>query len=156
MIKDNLIKELESSYGFFKNTIECLSEEDSGFAPKEGMFTVSQQVAHAAQTISWFIDGAFVSNGFDMNFEKLENETKNTKSLDEAKKIYEKAMNEAKAVLEKSDDEELNTPLPEGPIMGGIPKHAVIGALSDHTAHHRGALAVYARLLGKEPKMPYG
>ncbi len=26
---------------------------------------------------------------------------------------------------------------------------------SSHTAHHRGALAVYARLLGKVPAMPY-
>jgi len=35
------------------------------------------------------------------------------------------------------------------------PRLVVIGAISDHTAHHRGALTVYARLLGKEPKMPY-
>ena len=40
--------------------------------------------------------------------------------------------------------------------MGGVPKFAVISALSDHTAHHRGSLAVYACLIGKEPKMPYG
>ncbi|RXE95553.1 DinB family protein [Pseudoalteromonas phenolica] len=25
----------------------------------------------------------------------------------------------------------------------------------DHTAHHRGALAQYARLLGHSPKIPY-
>jgi uncharacterized damage-inducible protein DinB len=42
-----------------------------------------------------------------------------------------------------------------GEIMTGAPKMAVVGAIGDHTAHHRGALAVYARLLGKEPKMPY-
>ena len=156
MIKDNLIKELESSYGFFKNTIECLSEEDSDFAPKEDMFTVSQQVAHVAQTVDWFIDGAFVSSGFDMNFEKHVKEMKKTKSLEEAKDIFDKAVKNAKNVLGNLNDEELNTPLPEGQIMGGVPKYAVIGALSDHTAHHRGALAVYARLIGKEPKMPYG
>ena len=155
MIKDNLIKELESSYGFFKNTIECLSEEDSDFAPKDGLFTVSQQVAHTAQTVDWFIDGAFVSKEFDMNFEKHVEELKKTKSLEEAKNIFNKAVNNAKSVLDNLDDEELNTPLPEGPIMGGVPKYAVISALSDHTAHHRGSLAVYARLIGKEPKMPY-
>ncbi|MCF8432232.1 MAG: DinB family protein [Melioribacteraceae bacterium] len=33
---------------------------------------------------------------------------------------------------------------------------AVVGAIADHSAHHRGALAVYARLAGKVPKMPYG
>jgi uncharacterized damage-inducible protein DinB len=26
----------------------------------------------------------------------------------------------------------------------------------EHTAHHRGALTVYSRLLGKVPPMPYG
>lgn len=156
MLKDNLIKELETSYGFFLNTIDCLDEDDSNFSPKEGMFTVSQQVAHAAQTVDWFIDGAFISNGFDLNFEKHTEEMKKTISLKQAKDIFAKAVGNAKSVLEKLSDEELNKPLPEGPVMGGVPKIAIIGAMSDHSAHHRGALAVYARLLGKEPKMPYG
>jgi uncharacterized damage-inducible protein DinB len=78
------------------------------------------------------------------------------KSLKEAKDIFAKAIENAESVLDKLSDEDLNKPLPEGPIMGGVPKLAVIGAMTDHTAHHRGALAVYARLLGKEPKIPYG
>ena len=45
--------------------------------------------------------------------------------------------------------------LPAGPIMGGDPRFVIFGALTDHTAHHRGALTVYARLLGKVPPMPY-
>jgi uncharacterized damage-inducible protein DinB len=39
--------------------------------------------------------------------------------------------------------------------MGGLPKHAIWTAVLDHTAHHRGALTVYSRLLGKVPAMPY-
>jgi uncharacterized damage-inducible protein DinB len=39
--------------------------------------------------------------------------------------------------------------------MGGAPKRAVISGIVDHTAHHRGSLAVYARLRGKVPTMPY-
>ena len=35
------------------------------------------------------------------------------------------------------------------------PKGAAAQGLVDHTAHHRGALAVYARLVGKTPSMPY-
>ena len=46
--------------------------------------------------------------------------------------------------------------LPEGPIMGGLPRMAIFGAITDHTAHHRGALTVYARLQGVVPPMPYG
>jgi uncharacterized damage-inducible protein DinB len=32
---------------------------------------------------------------------------------------------------------------------------AIFGAITDHTAHHRGALTVYARLNGIVPPMPY-
>jgi uncharacterized damage-inducible protein DinB len=39
--------------------------------------------------------------------------------------------------------------------MGGVPRFAITNALTDHTAHHRGALTVYARLLGLVPPMPY-
>jgi uncharacterized damage-inducible protein DinB len=52
-------------------------------------------------------------------------------------------------------DAELLAALPEGPIMGGVPRMAVFGAINDHTAHHRGALTVYARLNGIVPPMPY-
>jgi uncharacterized damage-inducible protein DinB len=40
--------------------------------------------------------------------------------------------------------------------MGGMPRESIIGGIVDHTAHHRGALSVYARLVGREPAMPYG
>ena len=39
--------------------------------------------------------------------------------------------------------------------MKGAPRAAVVGPIVDHTAHHRGALTVYARLLGKVAPMPY-
>ena len=39
--------------------------------------------------------------------------------------------------------------------MGGVPRAAILSGITDHTAHHRGALTVYARLLGKTPPMPY-
>jgi uncharacterized damage-inducible protein DinB len=53
-------------------------------------------------------------------------------------------------------DEELNARFPDDdPIMPGKPKRAVIGAIVEHTAHHRGALTVYTRLRGKVPPMPY-
>jgi uncharacterized damage-inducible protein DinB len=40
-------------------------------------------------------------------------------------------------------------------VMGGAPRYAVISAIEDHTAHHRGALTVYSRLRGHVPTMPY-
>jgi uncharacterized damage-inducible protein DinB len=53
-------------------------------------------------------------------------------------------------------DADLMTLLPPGPIMGGVPRMAIFGAITDHTAHHRGALTVYARVSGIVPPMPYG
>ena len=35
------------------------------------------------------------------------------------------------------------------------PRLGVVSGIVDHTAHHRGSLAVYARLRGKVPPMPY-
>ena len=62
-----------------------------------------------------------------------------------------KSFRDAAAQVKEQPDEELVAPIPEGQVMGGAPKMAVVGALADHTAHHRGSLAVYARLLGKTP-----
>jgi uncharacterized damage-inducible protein DinB len=46
-------------------------------------------------------------------------------------------------------------PIADGPVLGGAPRSAILAAMGDHTAHHRGALTVYARLRGKTPAMPY-
>ena len=40
--------------------------------------------------------------------------------------------------------------------MGGQPIGDIVWSIVEHTAHHRGALTVYSRLLGKVPIMPYG
>ena len=40
-------------------------------------------------------------------------------------------------------------------MMAGAPRFAVIEGIQDHTAHHRGALTVYSRLLGMTPSVPY-
>ena len=45
--------------------------------------------------------------------------------------------------------------IPDTRIMEGAPRLSVVSGIVDHTAHHRGSLAVYARLIGKEPLMPY-
>ena len=117
--------------------------------------TAASQVAHAAQTIDWFIDGAFNPNGFDMDFEGHDRQVRAVTSLTEARAAMKRAIEHAKAVVESRSDEEWPQPLPPGPIMGGLPRSAIFGAITDHTAHHRGALTVYARLLGKTPAMPY-
>jgi uncharacterized damage-inducible protein DinB len=140
---------------YFDRSTRVLDEADSTFAPREGMFTASQLVAHAAQTLSWFIQGAFAPEGFDLDFERMDKEVRATTSIQAARAWMDKACQEAQAAVRSHGDAEWASLLPPGPIMGGLPRHAIWTAVLDHTAHHRGALTVYSRLLGKVPAMPY-
>ena len=154
-MKEGLHGQIAAMKEFFNRSTRVLEEKDSGYAPQEGLFTVSQHVAHAAQTIEWFFNGAFAPQGFDMDFERMEKEVRGTTSLKAAREWFERACRSASAGIEAHSDEEWFAPLPPGPIMGGLPRLAILGALTDHSAHHRGALTVYTRLLGKTPPMPY-
>ena len=155
MSKEAMLGELGAAKEYFDRSTRVLEEADSAFAPKEGMFTVVQQVAHVAQTIDWFMQGAFAASGFDLDFERMDKNMRSVTSLGAARAWLDKACAEAKAAIEGHTEAEWAEPLPPGPIMGGLPRFAVLGALADHTAHHRGALTVYSRLLGKVPAMPY-
>ena len=62
-MKTQLISQLNAAYEYFERSTRSLTEEDSGFAPADGVFTAANQVAHVAQTIDWFIDGAFTRMG---------------------------------------------------------------------------------------------
>ena len=147
---------LRVTQAFFDRSTACLEEEDSEFAPAPGMFTVAQQVAHVAQTFDWFIEGAFRPEGFDLDFAALDGKVRAVTSLEEARTWFAGSVERAISVFEAKSFEELTEPLPEGPIMGGEPRTAIVAAIPHHTSHHRGALTVYARLRGKTPAMPYG
>ncbi|HUU26359.1 MAG TPA: DinB family protein [archaeon] len=155
-MSDKLVSELEMIYELFQNSSDCLAEEDSNYSPKEGMMTVAQLVAHVARTIDWFMNGAFGPQGFDLDFEGQKKKILEVKSLSSARKLLQEAIEKAIKIVSGKSDEELNRPLSKGAVMGGEPRAAIIGAIADHTAHHRGALTVYSRLLGKTPRMPYG
>lgn len=146
---------LDMMKGFFDRTTSIFEEDDSQFAPRPGMFTVSQQVAHVAQTIDWFLDGAF-GVGFDMEFEAHEAQVREFESLEAARDWLDRSVTNAKQIIGSKTKEEMLEPLPEGEIMGGIPRAGIIDAIADHTAHHRGSLAVYARMLDRQAPMPYG
>jgi uncharacterized damage-inducible protein DinB len=155
MIKEGLYGQLAAMKEYFDRSTRVLEEENSAFAPKEGMFTAAQQVAHVAQTIEWFVQGAFAEGGFSMDFENMDKEVRAVTSLAAARQWVERACVTAKGIVDAHSDGEWMAPLPAGPIMGGQPRFVIFGALTDHSAHHRGALTVYSRLLGKVPPMPY-
>jgi uncharacterized damage-inducible protein DinB len=154
-IAQQALIQFESAHEFFNRSTRNLTEAHSGFAPAEGMMTVAQQVAHVAQTIDWFVEGAFRPEGFSQDWEGQAKVLAGCTSLAQARDWFERAVKNAKATIGSTSDADMMVPLPEGPIMGGAPRFAIVGAITDHTAHHRGALTVYARLNGIVPPMPY-
>lgn len=120
------------------------------------MMTASQQVAHCARVIDWFMEGAFRPEGFDMNFEDQIKQVLAVESLDNAREWLDRAMKDAIEALSTKSEADLIALIVQGPVMGGMPAFAIIGAIVDHTAHHRGALTTYARANGIIPADPYG
>jgi uncharacterized damage-inducible protein DinB len=148
--------QLLASKEFFERSTRVLEEADSGFRPQPAMMTVAQQVAHTAQTLDWFIQGASRPEGFDLDFEKHAKALAGVTSLAAARGWLEIAYASAVQFIRSRSPEDLAQPLPPGPVMGGQPISDIVWAVVEHTAHHRGALTVYSRMLGKIPPMPYG
>ena len=148
--------QLLASQDFFNRSTRVLEESDSGFRPQDGMMTAAQQVAHTAQTIDWFIEGASREEGFDLDFEKQAKVLEAVTSLAAARQMLQSAYAKAVEFLRAQSPESLAKPLPAGLVMGGQPISDIVWGIVEHTAHHRGALTVYSRALGKVPPMPYG
>jgi len=149
-------KQLLASKDYFERSTRVLEEADSGFRPQEGMMTVAQQVAHTAQTLDWFVDGASRTEGFDLDFEKFANAVNSVTSLAGRSPDVGSGVREGHPILPLVEPEDLAKPLPPGPVMGGQPVSDVVWAMVDHTAHHRGALTVYSRSLGRFRRCPTG
>ncbi len=148
--------QLKVTKEFFDRSTRPLTEEDSNFKAHPGVFTVAQQVAHTAQTIDWFFEGAFRPECFDLDFETAAKEMMAVTSLAAAREMLDKSFAKAIETATSKTTEEWAACLPPNPIMGELPRYVIISSLVDHTAHHRGALTVYTRLLGRIPPMPYG
>ncbi len=149
-----LVMELESTLKFFKTTISVLEPEDAGFAPSSELYTVAGHIAHAADSVDWFIEGGF-GEGWDMEFDALIAKAKGVTTLEDAVGWMDRAFANAIEIVGAASDATLIESIPDTRIMNGAPRMAVVTGIVDHTAHHRGSLAVYARLLGKVPEMPY-
>ena len=150
----DLVTQLETSLKYMKSTISIFDEADAGFAPQPELYTVAGHIAHAADSVEWFVEGAF-GEGWNMDFEGLIAAARAVESLEEANAWLERAFAKAIAVFASASDEDLKATIADDRIMPGAPRYAVVGPIVDHTAHHRGALTVYARLLRKVSPMPY-
>ncbi len=155
-MKEGYKASLQMDEKHFFQSISSLTEDDSNFKPTDEMFTAAAQIAHVGHTIDWFFDAAFHGKPWDMNFEAAEQHIKSFTSIEKAKAEVRAAFARAYATMDSiSESDLMDTFPPDDPILPNLPKLVVIGAITDHSAHHRGALTVYARLRGKVPPMPY-
>lgn len=155
MQPQEVINNLQFSLACFQRTISVFTEEDGEFIPEEGMMSVAQQIAHVGQTAKWFCD-ATMKGVFDLDFESHVQEINAFTSVSMAKEYLVDAFHQVITTIQEVDEVWLTETMPPGPILGGAPRYAVLMSIEEHAAHHRGSLAVYARLLGKVPPMPYG
>lgn len=139
---------------FLGNILKDFRPEHGEFRPAPGMMTVQQQIRHIAHTVHWFREGAF-GKGFSMDFAAAAAELEIPKTLAEALAELNETYERFITFVEPLDAEALSAPMPDNPIFGPAPRAIVIPACMDHSAHHRGALAVYLRLLGIVPTMIY-
>ena len=150
-----LVKRLRECQEYFDRSTRNLVEEDSGFVPAEGMYSIAAQVAHVAQTVNWMMDGGF-GNGWTMDFAEHDAQARAVVSLNQSRELLKQAFDRAESIFRSQSETELEDRFPDDdPILPGLPRFAVLGGIEDHTAHHRGALTVYARLIGKVSPMPY-
>jgi len=151
---ESIVAQLKTSHKYMKSTISIFDEDDAGFAPQPELYTVAGHIAHAADSVEWFVEGAF-GEGWNLDFEGLIAGARAIETLEEANAWLDRAFEKAIAAFESASDEDLAAPITDERIMGGAPRSAIVGPIVDHTAHHRGALTVYARLVGKVSPMPY-
>ncbi len=155
MLKESLLGELKSSKEFFDRSTRCLEEAHAGYRPTGDSLSTAEQIAHVGQSAEWFLDALKNDGQFNMDFESHQKEVRNTKTIADARAWVDRAYGGLADYVQNTSIEALSKPLPEGPIMGGAPSYAIISAVVEHTAHHRGALTVYSRLQGLTPSMPY-
>ena len=140
---------------YLDNMLTVFQSEHGDFKPVEGMMTVAQVIRHIATTTDWFHEGAFGA-GFNMDFENMEQELMREVTLEAALKGLNASTQRLLDRLSAATAEDLEAPMADNPIFGPLPRYVVLFADGDHMAHHRGALSVYARLLGICPPMIYG
>ena len=151
---EQIVIQLKTSHKYMKSTISIFDEDDAGFAPQPELYTVAGHIAHAADSVEWFVEGAF-GKGWNLDFDGLIAAARAVETLEEATAWLDRAFEKAIVTFEAASEEDLGGTIPDERIMKGAPRSAIVGPIVDHTAHHRGALTVYARLVGKVAPMPY-
>lgn len=155
MEKHPAVSILDTMQKMFNRTVSVLDDADSAFMPAEGMYNTAQQLRHTWMTLDWFTDASHNAGAFDLDFEEHERKVREAGSVEREKAEFDAAVQRAREHFGGLTAEQLQQHMPDNPVFVDTPVFDLVGAIADHTSHHRGSLAVYARLRGKQPPMPY-
>ena len=160
---------------FFRRSLSCFDQDDADFTPRPDMLTVVGHVHHTTASIELMVSGilqefprfegrqyatrrdvgSWMPWGMEWTTSSNREPLRSDASLAKALTAFDETMDIASEVFCELTPEELRQPIAANP-MGFPHAFAVLYfGIFDHVAHHRGALAQYARLRGKQPKIPY-
>jgi uncharacterized damage-inducible protein DinB len=154
-IKTEALSQIDFIRKTFDRTTSVLEEKDAAFRATPENATIAYHIAHVAQTIDWFREGGF-GDHWRMDFEVMGAEAARVQTLAEGRRWLADAWDRLRATVADLPEAKLEETMGDNPILPNRRRYHTLEGLVDHCAHHRGALAVYARLLGKVPPMPYG
>jgi len=154
-LKSDALANITATRTFFANTTSVLEEEDASFRATPETMTVAGHVAHVAQCIDWFREGGF-EDRWRTDFAAMNAELGRAATLGAARAWLDEAWDRLAAAVETMPEAKLAEPMAPNPILPARSRAYVVDGIIDHTGHHRGSLAVLARLVGKVPKNPYG
>jgi len=129
---------LEGMREYFNRSTRPLEEAHAGFAPRDGLYTVAGHVAHVAQTIEWFYDSAF-SDTWRMDFDEMDKQARGVTSLADARAWFEARGEQGHAGYRRPQRAGVGVALPAESHHGRAAACVDHRAVTDHTAHHRGA-----------------
>lgn len=176
------VRRIQNHRTAFRRTMDCFADADATFRPAPGMLTVADQVLHVINSNEYMLSGLFGpfdgigpasrwqagfgdlswvqyanTGDFDAHLPASPELVAARTSVVAALELFDQACFIVSLVLGQKRPEELAAPLPPNPLfpVDGLTCEDLLESMLDHTAHHRGALSQYARLLGHDPKLPY-
>lgn len=150
-----VLERLDEARATFQTVCAIFAETDANYAPRDDMYTVAEQVGHSAAMIDWFLRGAIGGGDPARDYLGQDQLVRSTITLVEAKAWLADAFDRARDFFSKQDAGSLSRPIVDCPLLEGHPLACMVVRISEHCAHHRGALGIYARMLGKAPPVPY-
>jgi uncharacterized damage-inducible protein DinB len=156
---DWFLAELESEAGKSRRVLEQVPTGKRDFKPHERSMEMGYLCELVANISSW-VGMAITLNELDIapkDGPKYKPAELNTP--EELVAALDKAVGQAREALQNTTDEHLATKwrlLAGGQLAFEQPRHDVIRDTFLHSAHHRGQLTVYLRLLGSKVPSVYG